>query len=29
MDIYFIILFKATRWQHVSACITRPSSGHK
>jgi len=23
------ILFKVTRWQHVSASITRPSSGHK
>jgi hypothetical protein len=27
--IWIFILFKVTRWQHVSASITRPSSGHK
>jgi len=29
MDIYFIILFKVTRWQHVSTSISRLSSGHR
>ena len=27
--LWIFILFKVTRWQHVSASITRPSSGHK
>jgi len=27
--LWMFILFKGTRWQHVSASITRPSSGHK
>jgi len=27
--LHIFILFKVTRWQHVSACITRPSLGHK
>ena len=26
--LWIFILFKVTRWQHVSASITRPSSGH-
>jgi len=27
--LWIFILLKVTRWQHVSASITRPSSGHK
>jgi hypothetical protein len=27
--LWIFILFKVTRWQHVLASITRPSSGHK
>jgi len=27
--LWIFILFKVARWQHVSASITRPSSGHK
>jgi len=27
--LWIFILFKVTRWQHVSASITRPSSGHR
>jgi hypothetical protein len=27
--LWIFILFKVTRWQHVSASITRTSSGHK
>ena len=27
--LWIFILFKVTRWQHVSSSITRPSSGHK
>jgi len=27
--LWIFILFKVTRWQHVSASVARPSSGHK
>jgi len=27
--LWIFILFKVTRWQHVSASFTRPFSGHK